>query len=44
MVLSSPIIIVKRYKIQETLKLEFNFNISNISHQGYFIDKQNDRV
>ena len=39
MVLSSTIIIVTRYK-KLYLKTAFNFNISNISHQGYFPDKQ----
>ena len=39
------------YKIQQNtrykklyLKSAFNFNISNISHQGYFTDKQSERL
>ena len=34
-----------RYKIQKLyLKSAFNFNISNISHSGYFTDKQSERL
>ena len=32
-----------RYK-RLYLKSEFNFNVSNISHHGYFTDKQNERL
>ena len=32
-----------RYK-KLYLKSAFNFNISNISHQGYFTDKQSERL
>ena len=34
---------LKRYK-KLYFKSTFNFNISNISHQGYFTDKQSERL
>ena len=41
------LILKSRYKTwykKLYLKLAFNFNISNISHQGYFMNKQSERL
>ena len=39
------LVIDTKYKVQETyLKSAFNFNISTINYQGYFTDKQSERL